>query len=118
MRAIAEAAEQGDSVALAVISEVGHYLGIAVANLLNVLNPKTIVLGGAISQAGSVFLNVIDEAVKARTVWDQISNTPVVISELGERAMAVGAATQVLDLALQDYRFFDAGPSLLTASEA
>ena len=118
VRRIAVAAEQGDPVALSVISEVGHYLGLAVANLLNVLNPKTIVLGGAISQAGATFLKVIDEAVKARTVWHQISTTPVVVSELGERAMAVGAATQVLDLALQDYRFFVGEEPWLPASEA
>ena len=56
--------------------------------------------------------------MKARTVWHQISTTPVVVSELGERAMAVGAATQVLDLALQDYRFFVGEEPWLPASEA
>ena len=111
VRSIAQAAAIGDVLAVQSMTEAGHYLGVAIANLLNVLNPKTVVLGGGISLAGPVVLNAIEAAVSTRTVWEDISRTPVVVSELGEYGMAVGAATQVLDLALRDYRLFESSKS-------
>ncbi|MDQ2730263.1 MAG: ROK family protein, partial [Armatimonadota bacterium] len=51
-RAIATAAEAGDPVAKEVMEEVGFYLGLGIANLINILDPERIVVGGGVAQAG------------------------------------------------------------------
>ena len=56
---IAEAAQNGDQVAMEVFEETGYYLGLCVVNLINVLNPEMIVIGGGIAQAGELILEPI-----------------------------------------------------------
>ncbi len=50
------AAEQGDELALQVVADTAVYLGIAIANLINLFNPALIVLGGSVGQIGQVLL--------------------------------------------------------------
>ncbi|MFT6146410.1 MAG: putative NBD/HSP70 family sugar kinase, partial [bacterium] len=49
---VVAAARRQDSVALQVIDDVGKYLGIAIANLLNLLNPSRVIMGGRLTEAG------------------------------------------------------------------
>ncbi|MCC2686265.1 MAG: Mlc transcriptional repressor of MalT (the transcriptional activator of maltose regulon) and manXYZ, partial [Paenibacillaceae bacterium] len=49
---LCEMARSGDSAALTCVERAGRYLGIAIANQINLLNPDTVVLGGPIGQSG------------------------------------------------------------------
>ncbi len=98
----------GDPVARALIDEVGNYLGIAVAGLLNLLNPAVVVLGGEITSAGDLLLDPLRASVRARALSTSVAETRIVSSWLGERSIAVGAATMVLEAALADRSLFPA----------
>lgn len=106
-----QAAREGDALACRLIHNAGNALGVAFANLLNIFNPSCIILGGSLSRVGDVFLSPIKKTILRRALWDSTTNAEVLISPLGEEAIAIGAATQVLSAAL-------ARPSLFPPMES
>lgn len=104
--AIEDAALADDPLALEVVREAAHNLGIAVAGVLNLMNPAAVILGGGLARLGDRLLLPLREAVVSRTLVSSVAATAIRISELGPRAIALGAATRVLDGALSDPRLF------------
>lgn len=96
------AANDGDPNVVELIERTGHHLGIAVANLLNLLNPGRVILGGRLTQAGDLLLEPLRAAVASRALWSSVAASRVVISSLPGEAIALGAATLVLQTALTD----------------
>ena len=60
---LCQGALQHDALARGVIVEAGQYIGVAVANLIGILNPALVVLGGPLTQAGDVLLEAVREQV-------------------------------------------------------
>lgn len=106
---IEDAALAGDPLALALVREAAEYLGIAVAGLLNLMNPAMVILGGGLARLGDVLLDPLRDTVRRRTLVSSMSACEIRTSELGTRATAVGAATMVLEAALADPRLFPVG---------
>lgn len=102
LAALIDAVKHGDRLARAVVSDAAEHLGQAVAGLLNLVNPQTVVLGGEIATVGDALLHPLRTRVQERSVWTAVANTRIVASELGARDVALGAATQVLQAALAD----------------
>jgi predicted NBD/HSP70 family sugar kinase len=105
---IVAGARAGDPIALALVDEVGHSLGIVVAGLLNLMNPAIVVLGGEITSVGDRLLDPLRASIRARAMSTSLADTQIVASRLGARSIAVGAATMVLDAALADRSLFTA----------
>jgi len=63
-RDVALAAHRGDLVAQQIMIEAGRYLGIAIAGLINLLNPGIVVIGGGVAQTGDLLLEPIRQAVR------------------------------------------------------
>jgi len=98
---------EGHPVAREVIQEAGEHLGLAVAGLMSIMNPERVVLGGALAEAGDALLHPLREQLQSRSLWTALSNSRILTSQLGERGVALGAATLVLQSALtQPERFF------------
>lgn len=91
-RDLAQLAESGDVVAGAIFAEVGLRLGQAVANLVNVLDPQRVIIGGGVAQAGELILAPCREVVKALVLAREAKKVPLVLAQLGPLAAAVGAA--------------------------
>ena len=106
IRAIEDAALQDDPLAIQVVREAADRLGVVVAGMLNLLNPGSVILGGSLARAGERLIKPLREAVAARTLVHSAADADIRVSELGERAVALGAATQVLVSALADPRIF------------
>ncbi len=104
--AIEDAALGGDPLALRVVEEAAEYLGIAVAGMLNLLNPGKVIIGGGLSRLGELLLSRLRRSMASRTLVSSIAPTEIVTSELGPRTVAIGAATLVLQNALADLRHF------------
>jgi glucokinase-like ROK family protein len=104
--AIEDAALASDGLALQIVREAAEYLGIAVAGLLNLNNPSMVILGGGLVRVGELLLEPLREAVRSRTLVSSVAAADIRTSELGPQAPAVGAATLVLDAALNDPRLF------------
>ena len=96
LSALNAAAAGGDAQALALLGQAARYVGICIANILNILNPDTVVLGGGLFQVQDGLLDLIGEAIRTHTLWPSIASARVVLSDLGPYNIAVGAATQVL----------------------
>jgi predicted NBD/HSP70 family sugar kinase len=99
-------ARAGDAGARRIVADVGGHLGVAVASLMNVLNPGVVVLGGEITGVGELLLGSVRAAVRDRSVVTTFEDTGIMTSNLGDRAIAVGAATMVLQAALADRALF------------
>jgi glucokinase len=91
-------AAAGDSVAQGIVREVETYLGIALANIVHVMNPSIIILGGQVAQAGDVLIEPLQERVRALCLPTAIQGLRIVQSKHGSEANIAGAVT----LALQD----------------
>lgn len=91
-----EAAARGDSLALEIVTQVASYLGIAIANMINVLNPQKVVLGGPVGQAAEVMLAPLRAEVRRRAMSYPLSIATIDTSTLGPDAGALGAAVLVL----------------------
>lgn len=94
------AARRGDARAAAVIADVAEHLGRAVADLVSLLDPELVIVGGGIAQAGQLLLGPVRAAVR-RQAQPLARSVPVVRSALGTRASFIGAATLVYPDVLQ-----------------
>jgi len=82
------------SIAAGVVTETVGYLGAGIANLVNLFNPERIVVGGWAGVAlGSRLLPEIRTATAANALRHPFGQTSIVLCELGQDAVAVGAAT-------------------------
>ena len=93
---IAEAAAQGDELAIEVMEETGYFVGIGVANAINFLNPDMVVIGGGISQAGPVLWDPIMRTVRANALKEALDVCQVMQSALGDDAGIMGGIVLVL----------------------
>jgi len=81
---------------------------VALAGMLNLMNPSVVILGGGLSRLGEVLLAPLRETINRRTLVSSVSASEIRTSELGPRSIAIGAATLVLKSALADSRLFPA----------
>ena len=94
------AARRGDPNALRAVDETVRYLGMGVANLISLLNPEIIVLGGGLMQAGDLFLKPLRREVRD---WAQplaVQSARIELTQLGEDAGLLGAARIALEAGL------------------
>ncbi len=90
--------DEGDVGCRRVITDAGRHIGVALANLCNLLSPQVIVVGGELALAGDMFLSAIRESMGRRAVSVPAQAPEVTLSVLSERAGVLGA----LALALQE----------------
>jgi len=95
--AVFEAARLGDQVAQEIVCQTAGYLGIGLANVLHLLNPQVIALGGGVIQGGAdLLLDPIRRTVARQCgSWIDLEGTRIVLSTLGEDAGLLGVASLV-----------------------
>jgi glucokinase len=86
------AADAGDERARDGLAAVGRYLGIGIANLVTVLSPDRVVIGGGVAAAGDLLLEPIRSELARRVRTTALDQVEVVTAELGTWAGAIGAA--------------------------
>lgn len=97
---VVAAAHDADPLALSVVAEAGRNLGIAVANLVNLMNPARVVIGGRLATADGALLGPLVDTMKQRALASSVEKTEVRLTALGSDHIAIGAATLVLEAAL------------------
>lgn len=88
------------------IHYAGEKLGIGIANMLNLLNPEAVILGGGIARAGDLVLGAVRETIRGLSLPASICNTEIRTTGLNELGIAVGGATLALEAALEDPSLF------------
>jgi glucokinase len=94
---VGEAARKGDALAQGVISRAGTYLGVGLANLVNIFNPEMIVLGGGMVNLGELLLGPARQVALAQSFPISARAVRIVTAELGERAGIYGATAYAFD---------------------
>jgi predicted NBD/HSP70 family sugar kinase len=85
------AADEGLPEAVALLEEAGEYLGIGVANIVNVFNPDAVIIGNRMSLARRWIEGPLRQAVIRRSLGFHLRNVQLSFSELGERSAMLGA---------------------------
>ena len=95
-RAVFDAARAGDALALSVIAIAAAAAGQAVGGLINILDPAVVVVSGGLADAGDLWWDAMEAALRAELLAP-LAAVPVVRASLGNTAAIVGAASLVLD---------------------
>lgn len=93
---ICYAAKLEDELAISIIKESSRYIGIAITNLINILNPTAIVVVGEIFENTFYAIETLNEIVKNRGMKLSSENVKIIKSMLGRDAAVVGASTLVI----------------------
>lgn len=88
---LVEAAVAGDLGCRRIVADAGRAVGVATAMLCNVLNPRRIVVGGELAEAGELLLQPLRETMTRQTLPTAAAHIGVASAELGARASALGS---------------------------
>ncbi len=102
---VLEAAKLGDQTSIDALSKVAFYLGIGIANLINLLDVQVIVLGGVLNNASSYLLGEIERVVKKNKLDPHNENLRIIPSAHGSDACVMGAVALILDDILREPTF-------------
>jgi glucokinase-like ROK family protein len=108
VKGVVRAAREGNQECEKIISTAGWYLGIGLANIINLVNPGLLILGGDLADAGQMLLEPARRSLLERTVGFNTRTENLVIGEMGSNAVAIGAATLVILNAFQDSNIYSA----------
>ena len=89
---LAELAEKGDPEALAFWENYGQLLGVGVANLVYILTPEAVILGGGLSASAQFFLPAMITELNQRVLGPSRENLAIAVAELGNDAGMLGGA--------------------------
>ncbi|MEJ6348608.1 ROK family glucokinase [Holzapfeliella sp. He02] len=89
-------AKKDDPLAVRVINRICDYLGYALANISNTLNPDFVVIGGGVSAAGDLLLNKTTEAFEESAFPSVRNSTKLRLASLGNEAGVIGAASLIV----------------------
>ncbi len=93
---VLDAAKEGDALACEVMEVVGHYLGLALAQISMVADPEVFVIGGGVSKAGSFLIDLLFKHYDKYTPISK-NKSGIVLAKLGNDAGIYGAARLILD---------------------
>jgi glucokinase len=90
---VTAAATEGDPEALSVLERFGWWVALGIANIVNLLDPEMVVIGGGLVEAGALLMDPIEAAYRDLVMaYDHRPVVDIVAAQLGEHAGAVGAA--------------------------
>ena len=91
-----DAAREKDKTAERIITAAVEYIGIGIANYINLLDPDMVIISGGIVNAGDILLERLIPIIKERQMKFAGRNVKIKVGELGENATSMGAAAMIL----------------------
>ncbi|TWT27093.1 ROK family transcriptional regulator [Planomicrobium sp. CPCC 101110] len=95
-REIFELAESGRSDCVELLHETGHIMGVGLTNLIHVINPGEIVLGGGVMKSEKFLMPAALAAIRQKVLTPEAKQTRVTVSRLGDEATVLGAVSLLL----------------------
>lgn len=89
---ICQLAKRGEELAMRAVGREAYYLGLGVANLINLFVPDVIVLGGSVMKSAALFLDDIRKVIRQGCRFVPYERTELSLASLGEHANLIGAA--------------------------
>jgi predicted NBD/HSP70 family sugar kinase len=87
----------GDPLCIRAIADAGRHIGIAAANICNLIAPERIVVGGELARAGELLLGPLRHSLERSVVMGSDKVADIVQSQLGDRAELTGALLYAID---------------------
>lgn len=87
----------GDAGCIRAIADAGRHIGVAAANLCNLLDPERLVVGGELARAGELLLGPIRHATERSVIVSEDAMPDIVQGQLGARAATLGAVAYAID---------------------
>ena len=98
---VADAAREGDKVSQRIFEESGFYLGVALADFINIFNPEIIVLGGGVMASADLFLPHAEETMRQLARKEPLRRVRLERATLGDRSGPLGMIAALGDMALE-----------------
>ncbi|PIR13534.1 hypothetical protein COV49_01810 [Candidatus Falkowbacteria bacterium CG11_big_fil_rev_8_21_14_0_20_39_10] len=92
---LAEEAYRGDALAEKTYEEIGKILGVVMANIVNLIDPEIIIIGGGVIKSSGLFLPEAKKTMREFIINPEAKKIKIIKSNLGEYASAIGAALLV-----------------------
>ena len=90
---IAKAVDAGEEAVIDVVNRAAHFLGVGLANVVNIFDPEVIILGGGlVDKLGKPFVEIADRTMRARAMPRLVEGVEIKAAKLGDDAVVVGAA--------------------------
>jgi glucokinase len=89
---VAAAARAGDKIAIDAINMASYFLGVGLANIINIFNPEMIIIGGGLSKMGDMFLKPASETAKKIAMTLPAKSVRIRRAKLGDSVGIIGAA--------------------------
>jgi len=96
VKEIAHAAARGDAIARRALAETGRFLGIGLTNVVHILAPEAIAIGGGVAGAGDLILEPARETVRRCVMDEAMASVRIVPAELGNSASFLGVSLLAL----------------------
>ena len=93
---IMKAAVEKDDIAIELIEGIGINLGVRIAYLINLFSPRVVIIGGGIEKAGEILFKQIEKTIEKLSLEKPRQAAKVMASGLGDKAVALGAASVAL----------------------
>ena len=94
---VGEAAQQGDQLALDVVSHAGAMLGLGIVNLLHLFNPEMVIIGGSVTELGDLLLAPMHDMIEKHVMAEEYLRELIITApKLGDDVSLYGAAVLVL----------------------
>jgi glucokinase len=90
-REVVERARQGDEDALGLLRTLGRHLGVGMAGVINTFEPELLVIGGGLSRAGDLFIEVAESEARARALPALSERVTISLARAGADAGVIGA---------------------------
>lgn len=104
---IARLLESGDPLAVSLVRRAGRFIGVALSDVVSLLNPSVVIVGGEMAASAAILMAGIRESIYARSLPLATRRLQIVPAQLGDRAGAVGLISMLADY-IFDIRRVDA----------
>ena len=90
-----DAAKEGDAFSLEIVDYEAEYLAMGIGNILNIINPEKVILGGGVALAGDILLDRVKDKLPKYALAVTLNNFNIVLGTLGNDAGIKGAAALI-----------------------
>jgi glucokinase-like ROK family protein len=102
VRDVADVARRGDLAAQEILNRSGTFIGIAVAGLINLINPGVVIIGGGVAEVGDLLTAPIRKVVRERSLRASEHAVKITTAMLGRRSTLIGAMVAATNTAVHD----------------
>lgn len=96
---------EGDTLSREVLRDAGRYLGVGLANIINIMSPEAIILAGGLIGTWNIYIQEAIKEASRRAYKDLFDSVKIIPSSLGDDAGMIGAACIVFNELSRDFSF-------------